>query len=62
MQRRGASPGLAEDEAFALLRSAAMPAKLRQADSSRAVVQTLHWAEAINRAGQLRMLAWPGLA
>jgi ANTAR domain/Type IV pili methyl-accepting chemotaxis transducer N-term len=57
MQPRGASPGLGEDEAFALLRSAAMHAKLRLADLSRAVVQTLHWAEAINRAGQLRMLS-----
>ncbi len=57
MQPRGASPGLAEDEAFALLRSAAMHAKLRLADLSRAVLQTLHWAEAINRAGQLRMLS-----
>lgn len=49
--------GIGEDEAFRLLRGAAMHAKLRVGEVSRAVVEASQWAEAINRAGQLRMLS-----
>ena len=57
MQAGRAAPALREDQAFAMLRSAAMHAKLRLAELSRAVVEATVWAEAINRAGQLRMLS-----
>ncbi|MGF6527823.1 hypothetical protein ABID77_003135 [Variovorax sp. PvP013] len=49
--------GMGEDEAFALLRSTAMHANLRLGEVSRAVVDAAQWAEAVNRAGQLRMLS-----
>lgn len=49
--------GIDEDQAFALLRGAAMHANLRLGDVSRSVVEAAQWAEAINRAGQLRMLS-----
>ncbi|MDM0059197.1 ANTAR domain-containing protein [Variovorax fucosicus] len=49
--------GMGEDEAFALLRRAAMHANLRLGEVSRSVVDAAQWAEAINRAGQLRMQA-----
>lgn len=49
--------GLGEDEAFRLLRGAAMHAKMQMADISRAVIQSAQWAEAMNRSGQLRMLS-----
>lgn len=49
--------GIGEDDAFALLRGAAMHANLRLGEVSRAVVEASQWAEAINRAGQLRMLS-----
>ena len=49
--------GMAEDEAFRLLRSSAMHANLRMGEVSRSVVESAQWAEAINRAGQLRMLS-----
>jgi hypothetical protein len=49
--------GLAEDEAFSLLRGAAMNANLRLGELARAVYETAGWAHAINRAGQLRMLS-----
>ena len=46
-----------EDAAFALLRGTAMHANLRLGEVSRAVVDAAQWAEAVNRAGQLRMLS-----
>jgi hypothetical protein len=46
-----------EDEAFKLLRGAAMHANLKLAQVSRSVVDAARWAEAVNRAGQLRMLS-----
>jgi len=49
--------GIGEDEAFGLLRGAAMHANLRLGEVSRSVIETAQWADAINRAGQLRMLS-----
>ena len=49
--------GIGEDEAFGLLRGAAMHANLRLGEVSRSVMEAAQWAEAINRAGQLRMLS-----
>ena len=49
--------GLDESEAFGLLRSAAMNVNLRLGEVSRSVVEAAHWADAMNRAGQLRMLS-----
>jgi AmiR/NasT family two-component response regulator len=49
--------GIGEDEAFGLLRGAAMHANLRLGEVSRSVLEAAQWAEAINRAGQLRMLS-----
>ncbi|MFO1339026.1 MAG: type IV pili methyl-accepting chemotaxis transducer N-terminal domain-containing protein [Burkholderiaceae bacterium] len=49
--------GIGEDEAFRLLRGAAMHANLRVGQVSRSVTEAAQWAEAINRAGQLRMLS-----
>jgi len=49
--------GLDEGEAFALLRSAAMNVNLRLGEVSRSVVDAAQWADAMNRAGQLRMLS-----
>lgn len=49
--------GIAEQEAFVLLRGAAMHANLRLGELSRAVAEAAQWAEALNRAGQLRMLS-----
>lgn len=49
--------GIGEDDAFGLLRGAAMHANLRVGEVSRSVVEAAQWAEAINRAGQLRMLS-----
>lgn len=48
---------IAEDDAFKLLRNAAMHANLRLVDVARSVVDASRWAEAVNRAGQLRMLS-----
>lgn len=48
---------LDEDQAFALLREASMHANLRLAQVSRGVVEAATAAEAIDRAGQLRMLS-----
>lgn len=48
---------LAEDEAFALLRGAAMAAKLHLSEVSRSVIDAAQWADAVNRSGQLRMLS-----
>ena len=52
-----AARAMPEDEAFKLLRSAAMHANLKLVQVSRAVVDAARWAEAVNRAGQLRMLS-----
>ncbi len=49
--------GIGEDEAFGLLRGAAMHANLRLGEVSRSVIEAAQWADAINRAGQLRMLS-----
>ncbi|MCK9685017.1 ANTAR domain-containing protein [Scleromatobacter humisilvae] len=49
--------GLDESEAFGLLRSAAMNVNLRLGEVSRSVVEAAQWADAMNRAGQLRMLS-----
>ena len=49
--------GIGEDEAFRLIRGAAMHANLRVGEVSRSVIEASQWAEAINRAGQLRMLS-----
>ena len=49
--------GLDESEAFGLLRSAAMNVNLRLGEVSRSVVDAAQWADAMNRAGQLRMLS-----
>lgn len=48
---------VSEDEAFRLLRSASMQAKLRIGQISQQVIDAAHYAEAINRAGRLRMLS-----
>ena len=52
-----AARGIGEDEAFGLLRGAAMHANLRLGEVSRSVIEAAQWADAINRAGQLRMLS-----
>lgn len=49
--------GIHEDEAFRLLRGAAMHTHARMGEVSRSVVEAARWAESINRAGQLRMLS-----
>jgi hypothetical protein len=49
--------GIGEDDAFRLLRGAAMHANLRVGEVSLSVIEASQWAEAINRAGQLRMLS-----
>jgi AmiR/NasT family two-component response regulator/nitrate/nitrite-specific signal transduction histidine kinase len=48
---------IGEDEAYRLLRSAAMQRQARLGDVSRTVIDASNWAEAVNRAGQLRMLS-----
>jgi len=49
--------GMDEDAAFRLLRGAAMNINLRVGEVSRAVFEAAQWADAMNRAGQLRMLS-----
>ena len=49
--------GLGESEAFGLLRGAAMNVNLRLGEVSRSVIEAAQWADAMNRAGQLRMLS-----
>lgn len=49
--------GLGEAEAFKLLRGAAMHSKQKIGDVSRSVTEAAAWADALNRAGQLRMLS-----
>ncbi|MFM2053092.1 MAG: hypothetical protein RL456_1129 [Pseudomonadota bacterium] len=48
---------VSEDEAFRLLRSASMHAKQRIGQVSQQVIDSAHYADAINRAGRLRMLS-----
>ncbi len=48
---------IGEEEAYRLLRNAAMQRQARLAEVSRTVIDASNWAEAINRAGQLRMLS-----
>jgi len=48
---------LSEDEAFRLLRVASMHSNQRVGQVSQQVIDAAHFAEAINRAGQLRMLS-----
>ncbi len=48
---------LREDEAYRALRRAAMDAKQRIGQISEQVIESARYAEAINRAGQLRMLS-----
>jgi AmiR/NasT family two-component response regulator len=48
---------VSEDEAFRLLRSASMHAKQRIGQVSQQVIDAAQYAEAINRAGRLRMLS-----
>ncbi len=48
---------LREDDAFRALRNAAMASKRRIGQVSQAVIDTAHYAEPVNRAGQLRMLS-----
>lgn len=48
---------ISEEEAFRLLRGAAMHASLRVGEVSRSVIEAARRADALNRAGQLRMLS-----
>jgi AmiR/NasT family two-component response regulator len=48
---------LSEDDAFRLLRAASMHSNQRVGQVSQQVIAAAHFAEAVNRAGQLRMLA-----
>jgi AmiR/NasT family two-component response regulator len=48
---------VSEEEAFRLLRSASMHSKMRMGQVSQQVIDAVHYADAINRAGRLRMLS-----
>ena len=48
---------LSDDDAFVTLRSAAMRSNLRMGQLSQQLIQSTQQAEAVNRAGQLRMLS-----
>ena len=48
---------LREEEAFRALRNAAMASKQRIGQVAQVVIDSAHYAEAVNRAGQLRMLS-----
>ena len=48
---------IGEDEAYKVLRTAAMQAKLRIGQIAQQVIDAARYAEAVNRAGQLRMLS-----
>lgn len=48
---------ISEDDAFRLLRGASMHTNLRVGDVSRSVIESAELADAVNRAGQLRMLS-----
>jgi len=52
-----AARGIAEDDAFKLLRGTAMHANLKLGEVARAVIDSARQAEAVNRAGRLRMLS-----
>ncbi len=48
---------VSDDDAFRLLRSAAMSSNQRMGQLSQHIIQSAHFAESLNRAGQLRMLS-----
>jgi AmiR/NasT family two-component response regulator len=48
---------LREEEAYRVLRSAAMGTKQRIGQTAQLVIDSAHYAEAVNRSGQLRMLS-----
>ena len=48
---------VSEEEAFAVLRAASMHSNLRVGQISRQVIAAAHYADAVNRAGKLRMLS-----
>jgi AmiR/NasT family two-component response regulator len=48
---------LSDDDAFRALRSAAMNSNQRMGQLSQHIIQSAHFAEGVNRAGQLRMLS-----
>ena len=48
---------MSEDEAFGVLRSVSMQANQRVGQMSERVIEAAHHADAVNRAGQLRMLS-----
>ncbi len=48
---------LSDDDAFRALRSAAMSSNQRMGQLSQHIIQSAHFAEGVNRAGQLRMLS-----
>ena len=48
---------LSDDDAFRVLRTASMHSNLRLSEVSRHIIDSAHLAEAVNRAGQLRMLS-----
>lgn len=48
---------LSDDDAFRTLRSAAMNSNQRMGQLSQHIIQSAHFAEAVNRSGQLRMLS-----
>lgn len=48
---------LSDDDAFRTLRSAAMSSNQRMGQLSQHIIQSAHFAEVVNRSGQLRMLS-----
>lgn len=48
---------LSDDDAFRTLRTAAMSSNQRMGQLSQHIIQSAHFAEAVNRSGQLRMLS-----
>lgn len=48
---------LSDDDAFQILRTASMHTNQRLGQVSEQIIQSAHFAEAVNRAGQLRMLS-----
>lgn len=48
---------VSDDDAFQILRAASMHTNQRLGQVSQQIIQSAHWAEAVNRAGQLRMLS-----
>jgi AmiR/NasT family two-component response regulator len=49
--------GISEDQAFRALRTAAMHSKQRVGQVAQQIIEAAHYAEAVNRAGQLRMFS-----